>query len=260
MKKTLLVFMTFTAVMFGAKAQIVYTDLETNPVVLDASNTDYELNFMGGNVEFMIQNYYAMDASEVSFFACMEHGSGVIATPADYNANINLLSQGMSIDGSKTFYSNPDDNDPAFPIIIYSGYMAWNNQRGYVGCKFANGGNTYYGWVDMEVNATAITIYGYAYQSTPNASINAGDNGLGNIYEVENNKISVYPNPAKNYLTLTGIKNTDNIQVVNILGQETNDVSIEDKVMDISSLKEGVYFIKMFSKEGLVTKKFIKKR
>jgi len=82
------------------------------------------------------------------------------------------------------------------------------------------------------------------------------------IHEIKTNTISIFPNPAKNKITLKG-KNIEakEIRIYNILGQDlTLSVSVISKtkeflVFDISSLNAGVYFV---TNKNIVTK-FIKK-
>lgn len=248
-------------------AQIQYTNLEDSPIVMDAQYTmdhepGYEINLMGGNVEFYIQNYGEM----MSYVACFEQGAGVVGL-ADENlqATITLLSANTQIGGSSSFQSNTT-GDVFFPVLYYpQGYTSWGGQTGYVGFKFTNAGNTYYGWMKIKVdNTTAnnpiITLYGYAYQTTPNTAILAGDKGLSSIANVENNtNISVYPNPVANTINVKGTKNIERITISNVSGQEIMNVSSPKQQINVSSLDKGVYFINIYSNGTVKTEKFVKK-
>lgn len=44
----------------------------------------------------------------------------------------------------------------------------------YAGFRFASGGNTYYGWIQLSVNAGVLNFVNAAYNNTPGTAINAG--------------------------------------------------------------------------------------
>jgi len=73
------------------------------------------------------------------------------------------------------------------------------------------------------------------------------------------NSIVIYPNPAKNLITIKGEFNgSENITIFNLLGQkvvEKNTISNEDKI-DVSSLSNGVYTI--YFNNLKVGRKFVK--
>ena len=65
----------------------------------------------------------------------------------------------------------PDD-DPLF-----------GTKRGFIGFSFTIGGNTHYGWADVEVDITGdfgagnLNLYGYGYETDPDTAIAAGAGG-----------------------------------------------------------------------------------
>jgi hypothetical protein len=72
--------------------------------------------------------------------------------------------------------------------------------------------------------------------------------------------ISVYPNPTTGSLNIEA-ENATKIQVVSLLGQlvKEEELKIENKKIDISTLQNGVYFLKVFDKDKLIgTTKIIK--
>lgn len=266
MKKT---FLTIVAVfaMGISQAQIVYTSLETSPVVIDAQYTmdhepGYGINFMAGETEFYIQNYGEM----MSYVACFEQGAQVVGSADnDLQAIITPLSYGTQIGSSSSFQGNTDGN-PAFPVLYYSpSYTTWGGQTAYVGLKFKNGNNSYYGWLKIKVvntNATdpVFTVYGYAYQSSPNTAIAAGDMGTSSINEVvNNNDLKIYPNPTTDYLMITGVENANEISISNVLGEKVMNISLNTNKIDISNLDKGVYFVRVKTNDNIKTQKFIKK-
>lgn len=62
-----------------------------------------------------------------------------------------------------------------------------------------------------------------------------------------NNEIRIYPNPAKDQVTIDGIENTENIQLINMMGQvvkQFNHVN-ESVTVNVSELPAGMYFVRM---------------
>tara|TARA_R110000850_G_scaffold271031_2_gene404662 strand:+ start:57724 stop:59136 length:1413 start_codon:yes stop_codon:yes gene_type:complete len=77
--------------------------------------------------------------------------------------------------------------------------------------------------------------------------------------EFQKPDITLFPNPAKNYITLsTGNTEIASIQIYNTIGQkiiEFTDMNAPKRTIDISSLSKGMYYI---SVNGTMNKKFLK--
>lgn len=71
-------------------------------------------------------------------------------------------------------------------------------------------------------------------------------------------EISVYPNPAKDYLIIKGddLNKGSKAFVVDALGKKIKEFQLNDKSnkINISSLKNGVYFVKVVSSDGIRSK------
>jgi hypothetical protein len=65
--------------------------------------------------------------------------------------------------------------------------------------------------------------------------------------EFENNPISFYPNPVKDFVHFNSNKNIETISIYNLVGQEvlTKLINSDDFSIDISSLSNGTYFVKL---------------
>ncbi len=77
-------------------------------------------------------------------------------------------------------------------------------------------------------------------------------------FELEN-KVSIYPNPASTELNIKIPSNIsiESVNLYNALGQ--NVLLSPSTVVNVNSLSNGVYFLKITTSEGSVLKKFIKK-
>lgn len=108
--------------------------------------------------------------------------------------------------------------------------------------------------IDPNFTEDAMEIdYVRIYQETP---LSVSD-------EHKRNKLSVYPNPAVNILTLRVNDEFINskAEVYNILGQKIIEWTMDktQKDIDISQLKNGVYFLRIENNEGFITEKIVKK-
>ena len=263
MKKIFLSLAAMFAMVNIAQSQVVYTDLNNNPVIVSQQNMEYGLNFMGGEAEFMIQNYSA--EGEAIYFASFLPGTAVVSTQADYNANVDVLVQGTVIGENSTFFGC-EDGSPYFNVFyLPDTYTKWADleEPQFIGFKFKNGNNTYYGWAEDSLETgyeTEFVLYGYAYQSTPNTAIKAGDKGTNALVLTENDvKINVYPNPASESISIATQQQIDRAEIVNALGQKVLDVKGNTQSIDISSLERGVYTVGIYTQNGCNRYKFIKK-
>ena len=277
MKRLILSFAMMFAFFSAANSQIVYSDLSDNPVMIGGSNSDYELNFMGGESEFMIQNYSSY--GEAIYFASFLPGSAIVSTKADYNANVNALSYSTEIGPSSTFFGYDTEGSVYFNILylpnVYIFGQDFNNGNTetdvpYVGFKFKNSGNTYYGWAQLKMSVAEsnpeqvnVVLYGYAYQSTPNTPIKAGDKGLSSLDNKMANTenaitINVFPNPANEILSVNCDKQIIKTEITNTLGQRIIIDTSKPQNINISSLDKGVYCVSVETEDGIKTAKFIK--
>ncbi len=79
------------------------------------------------------------------------------------------------------------------------------------------------------------------------------------IDEMSNSdKISIYPSPASNILTIDGLLTSTIATVYDISGKTLLTKTLSSHQIDISSLAKGLYFIKLATSEGSVVRKFVK--
>ncbi len=265
MKKVLISVMAIMSIITGAKAQIVYTDLSSNPVTIGSSNSEYSLVLAGGlSEDFMIQNYSSY--GEAIYFASMMEGAAVVSTQADYNANVDALDAGTLIGPASTFFGYDNQGSPYFNILylpdVYTFAGAFDVVK-YVGFKFSFDNNqTYYGWAELKLtqngDAVDVVLYGYAYESSPNTPIHAGAKMMSSLTSNKDLNVSIYPNPVQNYLTISTTDQVKKIEVINTLGQKILETS-QNKNIDVSSLNEGIYYVNVRTDKDCLIKKIIKK-
>lgn len=78
--------------------------------------------------------------------------------------------------------------------------------------------------------------------------------------KIKNEGLKIYPNPTSGVLNLE-LENLATVQIINVLGElmKTEVLSSTKQRLDISDLKNAIYFLKVFDKEKLIgTSKIIK--
>lgn len=81
------------------------------------------------------------------------------------------------------------------------------------------------------------------------------ENVMENVY----NNVKIFPNPAKNSLTLQSEDATNEVKILNSIGQIVKEFSFESNItIDIKDLNEGVYFVQIMG-ENPITKKLVVK-
>lgn len=79
---------------------------------------------------------------------------------------------------------------------------------------------------------------------------------------LEAKSIEIFPNPAENLLNIKSLNSkVEVVQIFSLEGQELLTKKVNNKVvpMDLSTLEEGIYLLKVKTREGMIVKKFVKK-
>ncbi|MBL7934959.1 MAG: T9SS type A sorting domain-containing protein [Bacteroidia bacterium] len=143
-------------------------------------------------------------------------------------------------------------------------------------------GGLYYIWTGGNSSFTGDNII--SPSTTTIYTVNAVDNNMGNtnntncyypatytqsvstctgIEEVTNNNlVSIYPNPANHFITVDVPDTNDGtiVYIINALGEiiATENATSSNITLNIDNLTNGIYFVKIESKNGSAIKKFIK--
>jgi bilirubin oxidase len=73
------------------------------------------------------------------------------------------------------------------------------------------------------------------------------------------NSIKLFPNPTEKLMMLSGTKNINSVEVIDMMGKtHLFMANISSLMINVESLPTGVYFIKIVSPQNSITKKFIK--
>lgn len=232
-------------------SQIIYTDIP------DATpNATYSLDLNNDTVvDFILQ--YGGGTSTI----------GVMCYPQNNNAysgnfvNGTYLPWSLSTSNSicaslATWY---DFNNPGtLALGTNIGHWVGASDK-YLALKLIVGTNTYYGWVRIDIlsNSASFTIKDYAYESTPNACIQSGQNNLDTIKYSNKKLISIFPNPFQDTTTIQANSNLKNatLNMYNSYGKivkQVNNLSGQTICLSRGTLSSGLYFIKLTEENKVI--------
>lgn len=185
------------------------------------------------------------------------HKTILLQSSIAVNQSINLnwtRYEGTNIESYKIYRKK---NDEEFMLIteISSNSTNYNDQTANVSQ------NNYEYYVAVEVNACNIDSSKSSKKNNL-TEIKSNRQKLGNSLSLNDfdlkNKINIYPNPSSNVLNIE-INNGLNYlksEVYNLFGQLI--LTTDKKSMSIEKLSQSTYFLKIFTENGIVIKRFIK--
>ncbi len=115
------------------------------------------------------------------------------------------------------------------------------------------------GVLDLTFHNDELYVAGGFYTINGDTMMNIAKYNLSTgIHEVfDNSEITICPNPAKKYLNINSSKNIKEIKLVDVSGKELNKYT-ECRQIDVSSLNNGLYFLKILTDCGHQSAKFMK--
>jgi hypothetical protein len=195
---------------------------------------------------------------------------------------------GQTIEGSElTFTTLPNDVEPCdVPTGLDTTTVAnesititwnananvnsWNIQYRPVGGQWSNATantNSYTitgltGNTDYEIQVQANCGGGNLSDWSSSLLVHTHSTGLMNYLE---NSVVLFPNPAKEYvdIRIDGELNVTGMEVYDVYGKLINTVGVCDTPVqtriNVSTLANGMYFVRVTTEEGVVTKTFVKR-
>ena len=257
----------------SAGAQIVYTDVNPD-VTLNTFPSSFDIDMNG---DMTTDFSFAMSAS-TAYSSFQKHN--VVFNPATSNSFITsntyvgVLNLNSAIGSTGSFENlGFHKNMASFYSFTAAGntysYTNGNwtgsNTDKYIGVKFDISGNTHYGWIRLDASfaipynsAWSLTIKDFAYQSTPQVAILAGDKGYTTNIEEAFNTVQTYSfNKNININFNKSDYANAQINVYNNLGQlvHSQEATNQKEVIDMSSHAMGVYYVKVQSDKGMISRK-----
>lgn len=258
MKKNYFSLLLITACSFvqQSNAAIVYNDIADQTLASGGSitidfNSDGTTEFtfqdmgFGGAVQpavmFGDPNFHLTTVSTAQWDVMKGINAGTLI-----NANVGFFDQGDA-------YVDPTWGSTAFPIVDT-----------YLGAQFKIGANTYFGWILVNWNGNGTFIVKvFAYENAASTAIVAGNTGAqsASIANELKSEFSVFPNPTTDFLEIQSKEiEFDQIEIISLNG----DILLKQEILnssriDVSSLSNGFYFLKLSNSNLTVSRKFEKK-
>ena len=266
MKKTLILLISLLLAQFGfaQEGDIFYTDFEpdlcvkvvttpTTPYPADTLKVDFDND---GTADFLV-SIYMLSTGELipeihTTWDCLRYKQEENDTTVP----------------SDTLWNNYHTGGPYMFYPLMATY-----RENLIGLKKTVDGVSYYAWLRLYAERIINGIGGiydkvwvyidkFAYCSIPDYPLQWGQTSLTMIEEAEEASFaSIYPNPARNTVTITG-GNIKKVEVINLFGEiviSENSDAAADITIDLSGQPTGVYFFNITNDNGEVhTKKVVK--
>lgn len=252
----------------GANAQIIYTDVDPDfvhpggniAIGLDIDN-DSNFDFIMASVDTTLTSGTQIRNTIVAPYGSVASMNAIAGeTPSSYNYALALNMNDM-IDNTLNWISAT--NTMAYNVDGTNPYNEnWNGVTDkYLGLRFSTGGNTYYGWarLDVTANSDEWTLKDYAYESSADTGIAAGDGTVG-LDDAQMDQLVHFINQQNNSVLVKAPGLTDaQVTVVSAMGAIVAKGEMENGLytVNMNGLTSGIYMINVNSTEGAITKKMM---
>lgn len=150
---------------------------------------------------------------------------------------------------TKILYCKADDQVPYKNSVVAKNFMLAN-------------GATNLEVTDVNSNANHSTCFTPAITQTVLFFLGLQKIATSTISADIKNKLLIFPNPANNLITLDGLYGGNKIEIFDVFGHVVKVEALEDTIstqIDISGMPEGLYSVKISTREGIsVVEKFVK--
>jgi len=264
-----------SAIASEASSQVVYTNMADTTLVNNGDFFDISLNNDGVmEVRLSISKYTSTNGpiyvrrssagAEALNFADINmtmvstsYGTYSAAVGFSLNdtisSNANIWSNGSAYVGGYAYIT--------YQTNVYTGSIGQFPGAGdkYLGVQFLVGANLHYGWVrlDLSSNSDSLTIKDYAYESSPNTQILAGERGAPvGIEDVDSKQFDFYSNG--NEIIFKNLEKPSTLLTIyDLSGKiiETAELSLSQNSFVLSRSLEGIYIVELRNRDGVSRKK-----
>jgi len=241
----------------------VYTPMTDIPSVLSRYIRFNYLNKVSGNIGLDNVNIDLASAT-ISCYASPDGTDGSGWSYKDF-----IIPSGYKVDS--VFM---DASRSGFPVSDYdfvfqscAGTTTYNSGIATYPFDYSTENSSLYGiWIDLTAfNITSVGMVRACLPTNAGATWNnlclaVSPTITTNIEQTtELNVLTVYPNPATDYIYLNNVKSVAKAEMLNVLGQQVKSLQIINPMIDLSDLPKGVYFLKVVEQESSArVVKFIK--
>lgn len=232
--------------LLNSKAEIFYTDIEPDSVLRGSSTNIWAMYVIDLDFDelpdFALAHFYPSDDLHYTEFSCssQNHRCEMLV---DENQKPLILNYDDLIDSQQNTWFDSQN----FALLMRESWVGTTDK--YIGVRITKNSMLYYGWirVDIASDELSCTIKDFAYETTPNKAIKAGEQNSVDNREVQiaDNQFNIYPNPAKNYIKIENYNPDYALEIINTLGITVlKKLQITDDILELSGIPAGIYFIR----------------
>ena len=243
--KNLLLILIFAFSTGSINAQIIYTDINPDIVLkgtLSNPWSQYELDLNNdASPDFVITHFYpSYDLFYVEMSCNQYKDCEVLVDESQTPKSLNL---NEAIGPEQSLWFDSKSN----ALHIRENWVGAKDK--YLGLRIKNDGHWYYGWIRLDIpqDESSCTIKDYAYESSVDKGLKAGDAISSVKNDDNNNSIIVFPNPVINTLNIKGIIPGRNLSIINIFSQVLFEKQISElqESIDVSNFPNGIYILRI---------------
>ncbi|MEO6168519.1 MAG: T9SS type A sorting domain-containing protein [Chitinophagales bacterium] len=241
-----------------ANGQIVYTDV-TPDFVGTGNGASYDLDLNNdGTTDFQVN--ISSNGADVKLLINASDNNAIAGTSSDPYKYPSLL-QANDIIGDALTWVEGNYQTMATSGYFGNPYGDWFGAvDGYMGLRIKVGNDDHYGWArfDVSEDGKTFTVKDYAYESTEDAPIAAGDAGSIGITPVNAIGYKVFAANQSIHLQLKNNLSGD-VTITNLLGQRIKLVEINSNAMQInmSDQTPGIYMVTVRQNGEVFTQKVV---
>jgi len=132
--------------------------------------------------------------------------------------------------------------------ISFNDWANTNNE--YIGIKYQNTTDTIYGWIRLDCLSNGCYVKDYSFGAAPSS-----------VKDIELPITRIHPNPTSDKIYIERTNNNPmEINLYNVLGKQvslTVKTESQKTEIDVTGLNPGIYFVKIGTGQGTLTKKII---
>ena len=260
----------------SVNAQIIYTDIDpdehygegyaSETFDLDLDHEGFsDFNLTARHMFNSVGGYSSTTWNINTIFLYVEPGNGVIVSsydggfklpaPLEFGELINYSGDWKYTVHQKLARSSYQE----FPFELLSTTGLWLGGLSdkYLGLKIEIDSITHYGWIRLDVDSTnnSFIVKDYAYNTTPNEGIYAGEL-VSNIQESISDYEIYYAYPEIHFILPIENQNL-NIEILNLSGEIIYSKNLTTNRIDVSDFIPGIYFVKLIDENKIIVVKEI---
>jgi hypothetical protein len=239
-----------TTVTLPKMAASLYQQPALNPFLVTVSNPNGKTDEDNTNDSLVLNIKSASVTGNKPGFRLKTHQWSSSVDWALYNESGSIIDKSAALSNNKLYTKTFNLSPGCYRMVVNDGTgNGLYSPYGAADCGFFTFMN------DKGIKLVdSISKFGYSTQILFNV---AAPTGIESTSELE--KIAVFPNPTQGNVHVDFIESKTNISIFNLMGEKVQElITDEPIVIDLSNYKNGIYLIKIVTKDGMIIRKLSK--